>query len=77
MDKLMSAPECLRVIDGLYEAALLPSEWPTALQSLAAACGGVGVAVSRGQIPEPALASPSLKDYTFKRASVTIFELTR
>jgi DNA-binding CsgD family transcriptional regulator len=70
MDKLMSAPECLRVIDGLYEAALLPSEWPTALQGLAAACGGVGVAVSRGQIPEPALASPSLKETTAEYAAI-------
>jgi DNA-binding CsgD family transcriptional regulator len=65
----MIGSECLGVIDRLYEAALLPSEWPATLQALAATCGGVGVAVSRGQIPEPALASPSLLESTADYAS--------
>jgi DNA-binding CsgD family transcriptional regulator len=53
-----------QVLDKLYEAALMPSHWPEALTSLAEVCGGAGVAVSRGRIPEPALASPSLNAST-------------
>lgn len=60
----MLSVDVLDVIDRLYGAALLPSEWPEALQSVASACGGAGVAVSRGRIPEAALASPSLKAST-------------
>jgi DNA-binding NarL/FixJ family response regulator len=65
----MVSMNVLGVIDELYGAALLPSEWPNALESLAAACGGAGAAISRGRIPEPALASPSLGASTFEYAA--------
>jgi DNA-binding CsgD family transcriptional regulator len=64
----MSKPGPLDVIDQLYDAALVPAKWPQALETLALACGGLGVAVSRGRIPEPALASPSLQRSTAEYA---------
>ena len=65
----MLTKDLLVVVDRLYEAALLPAAWPQALEELAAACGATGATISRGAIPEPALASPNLEASTREYAA--------
>lgn len=65
----MTNRQTLSAIDSLYEASLLPHLWPEALGKVARVCDAVGLSVSRGRIPEPALASPSLAAATAEYAT--------